>query len=254
MASSILPSGDTARQSPRIRAREWAREWSAQLTWRQAAVLRELAEWTQADGVCRPLTKLVVKRLPCAAKSYYNALSELQALGLIGTVKSSGPGQGAEFVFRLEQSPDQGSVAPKQIPVSGSEQSPYQGSVSVPFLIDQSKDQSKEDCEETSSSPNVFDDDLDIHQQFPMMLRLIGEQTGIKNPWLPKHQRWAEELVFAHHEGTQLSADVELAIREASARLMQHGGESWEYMLQTTESVMAQMAADALPKSRESYY
>ena len=254
MASSIVPPGESPRQSPRIRAREWARLWSAQLTWRQATVLRELAEWTQGDGVCRPITRAVVQRLPSAIKSYYNTLAELQALGLVGTVRSSAPGQRAEFVFRLEQSPDQGSVRPEQSPVSGSEQSLDQGSVPDPFLIDQSDNQSKRELDQTSSSPNVFDDDLDIHQQFPIMLRMLGEQAGIKNPWTAKHQKRAEEMVFAYRDGTQLSADVELAIREAQSRVMQHGGESWEYMLQTTSTVMTQMAADALPKSRESYY
>ena len=202
-----------------------------------------------------PIKAKVLERIPYNERSYRTTLYELRKMKLISTIRASGPNRRAEYALNVEQvnaaCTRTSKTGQRPIDVNRSMQ---HVPVKPPLYIGQSKDQSERESQETSSSPNVFDDDLDIHQQFPRMLRMLGEQAGIKNPWTAKHQKWAEELVHAYQEGTQLSADVELAIREASSRLMQHGGESWEYMLQTTETVMAQMAADALPTSRESYY
>ena len=258
MAASIVSRGDKARQSPRIQAREWARLWSGKLTPRQATVLRELAEWVQADGVCRPMIRGVVKRLPCSEGSYRVAVSELRTLNLLGTVRTAAPKRRAEYRLNIEHvtsrnMSDAERVTSRNANVLRNPRA-HAHVPSLPLRYQSDNQSEEQSCKPPSSSLNPIDDDLDIHQQFPEMLRVLGEQAGIKNPWLAKHQRWAEELVEAHHEGTQLSADVELAIREAASRIMQHGGESWEYMLRATESVMAQMPADAGPSRRESYY
>ena len=96
--------------SPRQRARDWARWMSKSLPLGQGLLLRELAEFTDAEGISRPIKAIMERHLPMAPGSIRNSLSRLTKAGIIEVHEHAAPGRPSSYRFNV--SPHDDTFAP----------------------------------------------------------------------------------------------------------------------------------------------